>query len=431
MQTLDDLYAGRLVGAKRVKLACGLTAFPQELFTLADSLEVLDLSDNQLSCLPDDFSRFQKLRIFFASNNPFEVMPAVLGQCPELQMVGFKACRIQEVPAEALPPKLRWLILTDNCVEALPAALGDCVRLQKLMLAGNRLRELPSSMSRLVNLELLRLSANLLEGLPDWLLQLPKLSWLAFSGNPFSPAAPFKASVESVHWDELEVCHSLGEGASGVISLVRRGALGDMALKVFKGAITSDGLPEHEMAASLAAGVHDSLVPVLGTLDCHPEGRAGLLLALIDEVYGNLAGPPSLDSCTRDVYAEDRTFSVDEGLRILRSIASVAVHLHERGINHGDLYGHNILVTSDGEALLSDFGAASYYGGLGSFEAERLARIEVRAFGCLMEEILCRLVGDEAVTVVERLTSLMAACLCDDVDDRPGFAEIDRVFSLG
>lgn len=35
-------------------------------------------------------------------------------------MIGFKANRIREVPARALPRQLRWLILTDNDIERRP-----------------------------------------------------------------------------------------------------------------------------------------------------------------------------------------------------------------------------------------------------------------------------------------------------------------------
>ncbi len=35
-------------------------------------------------------------------------------------MVGFKSNRIERVPAAALPPALRWLILTDNRIATLP-----------------------------------------------------------------------------------------------------------------------------------------------------------------------------------------------------------------------------------------------------------------------------------------------------------------------
>lgn len=54
---------------------------------------------------------------------------------PLLEMVGFKACRIAQVPESSLPPRLRWLILTDNRMQQLPESIGRCTRLQKLMLS--------------------------------------------------------------------------------------------------------------------------------------------------------------------------------------------------------------------------------------------------------------------------------------------------------
>jgi hypothetical protein len=36
--------------------------------------------------------------------------------------------------------------------------------------------------------------------------------------------------------------------------------------QAFKGAVTSDGLPEREMAACIMAGSHRGLIPVLGRL---------------------------------------------------------------------------------------------------------------------------------------------------------------------
>ena len=146
MHTLEQLRAGALKGVRRLQLACGLTEFPREIFELADTLEILDLSGNALSSLPDDLPRLHKLRIIFCSDNRFAELPAVLGACAALTMVGFKANRISHVPAAALPPQLRWLVLTDNQIEELPAALGERPQLQKLMLAGNRLRALPDSM---------------------------------------------------------------------------------------------------------------------------------------------------------------------------------------------------------------------------------------------------------------------------------------------
>ena len=95
MHTLEQLRAGALTGVQRLQMRGGLTEFPREIFDLADSLEILDLSGNALSSLPDDLPRLHKLRIIFCSDNQFSELPAVLGACPALTMVGFKANRIR------------------------------------------------------------------------------------------------------------------------------------------------------------------------------------------------------------------------------------------------------------------------------------------------------------------------------------------------
>lgn len=79
--------------------------------------------------------RLSHLRILFCSDNHTE-LPACLGQCTKLSMIGFKANQIEHVPGAALPPLLRWLILTDNRIQQLPDELGQRPLLQKLMLAG-------------------------------------------------------------------------------------------------------------------------------------------------------------------------------------------------------------------------------------------------------------------------------------------------------
>jgi len=415
MQTLQQLRSGQLAGAVRLQLRGGLTEFPREIFDLADTLEILDLTGNALSSLPDDLPRLHRLRIIFCSENQFTELPAVLGRCPSLTMIGFKANRIANVPASALPPRLRWLILTDNCIEQLPAEIGRCTEMQKLMLSGNRLSALPPELANCSKLELLRLSANLLPGLPAWLTSMPRLTWLAFAGNPFSEAS--LPPVANIHWQELQVEHKLGEGASGVIHQATFKGM-PVAVKVFKGAMTSDGLPAQEMAACIDAGSHPNLIPVLGAIPDHPDRLPALVMELMDPALRNLAGPPSFASCTRDVYADGQQFSASTALGIARGIASAADHLHARGIMHGDLYAHNILHCDKGSAVLGDFGGASRFTP-GTGLAIALQRLEVRAFGCLLEELLERC-PDELPTV----QALAGQCLQPAPDARPLFAEI-------
>ncbi len=442
MNTLSRLRNGELRGSTRLQLACGLTEFPREIFDLADTLEILDLSGNALHTLPDDLPRLHRLRILFCSDNQFTKLPAVLGQCPELTMVGFKANQIHTVPGAALPPSLRWLILTDNRLQVLPPDIGQCSQLQKLMLAGNQLQALPPELARCTRLELLRIAANRLTEFPAVVLDLPRLAWLAYAGNPFcaalESAALAQAPVNPIAWSRLQLAHRLGEGASGVIHHATlhagEGAPSEarsVAVKLFKGAVTSDGLPHCEMAACIRAGAHPHLIPVLGPVVDHPTGVQGLVMSLVDPAFVNLAGPPSLDSCTRDVYAADAAFDVPAVLGLARAIASAALHLHAQGMVHGDLYAHNILHAAPGihgAALLGDFGAASFFAPEHTAQAQALQRMEVRAFACLLEELMTRCPGlVDAPQVQHTLTRLHAACLAEDMRTRPLFTEVVRV----
>lgn len=433
MHTLAQLRAGELSGITRLDLSCGLTEFPAEIFDLADTLEILNLSGNALSCLPDDLHRLTRLRVLFCSDNQFTALPACLGQCTALTMIGFKANRIADVPGAALPPLLRWLILTDNCIDTLPSELGERAHLQKLMLAGNRLQSLPSSLSHCHRLELLRIAANQLTELPHWLLTLPSLTWLAYAGNPLETEADAAAleATPQIDWSALRLEQQLGEGASGVISRATwqraDGAVTPVAVKLYKGEMTSDGSPLHEMNACITAGLHPNLIRIEGRIHGHPDGQQGLVMQLIDPSFANLAGLPSLASCSRDVYADDRRFSAQVALRIAMSIASAAEHLHQQGITHGDLYGHNILLNDQGDCLLGDFGAASFHSTTDSMETRALQRIEVRAFGVLLGELLVRIDSGLSNERREVLEELARRCSQADVLGRPGFSEVIEV----
>ena len=432
---LEQLRAGALAGSRRLSLSCGLDTFPLEVFTLADTLEILDLSGNALSALPDDLARLHRLRIIFCSNNRFTELPAVLGQCAQLEMVGFRANQIRHVPAAALPPRLRALVLTDNQLTELPAALGRCTALQKLMLAGNRLQSLPPEMAGCTRLELLRIAANRFTALPGWLLALPRLAWLAFAGNPleeWGKAGETAAQADAlgdIDWASLQPGALLGEGASGVIRQAlwhRGGAALPVAVKLFKGALTSDGLPRHEMAACTAAGAHPGLIAVHGRITGHPAGSDGLVMALVPPRFGTLAAPPSLASCTRDVYDAATRFTPQAALRLALGVASAAGQLHARGILHGDLYAHNILCTDEGEALLGDFGAASFFPPGDAPLALALQRIEARAFSCLLEELLacCPAPAGAPPAALATMATLQAECAREAPPRRPLFADI-------
>ncbi|HBB80026.1 MAG TPA: protein kinase, partial [Pseudomonas sp.] len=219
----------------------------------------------------------------------------------------------------------------------------------------------------------------------------------------------------------------LGQGASGIIHRAEwqppAQATKAMAAKLFKGSLTSDGLPHSEMATCIAAGEHPNLIRIAGPLTDHEDAPPGLLMELIDPSFRVLAGPPSLASCTRDCYAPQQRFDAEQVLKIAAGVASVMQHLHARGILHGDLYGHNLLVDPSGRTLLSDFGAASFHDPLDD-EGRALQRLEARAFGCLLEELLERCEDAEQDPHLQRLAELRQRCLLDTPLQRPDFGSL-------
>ncbi len=435
--TLSLLKAGKLQGSKQLKFSCGLNHFPEEIFDLADTLEILDLSGNALSSLPDDLNRLHKLRILFCSSNQFTHVPEVLGKCQNLSMIGFKANQIEHIPESAIPTQtLRWLILTDNAIKTLPASIGDCKHMQKLMLAGNQLSKLPESLANCKNLELLRISANQLESLPDWLFSLPKLGWLAYAGNPLSDQIEqsliSKHQAKNVDWLELELQHELGQGASGATyqAMWRHEHQSPeiVAVKLFKDSLTSDGLPSCEINANILAGEHDNLVGIKGVICNHPQGTLGLVMPLLNADLSILANPPSFESCSRDIYPDGMKYSQQNILNIATGIASAVLHLHAQGMTHGDLYAHNTLWNHQ-NAVLSDLGGASFLPLDNQELTHDLQRLESCAFGVLLEELLSH--SEMEPDISAALWRLQKECTSAEIYLRPLFNEIvQRISTL-
>lgn len=403
MQTLAQLRAGELDGSRQLKLSENLSAFPLEILTLADSLEILDLSNNALSSLPDELIQLTKLRIIFASENNFEHLPEVLGKLPELEMIGFKSNQITQVSETSLPLQLRWLILTDNKIESLPNSLGERPRLQKLALAGNQLTHLPETLAQAHNLELIRISANKLSDCPEQLLNLPKLAWFAFAGNPFTEINGNTQHIanNSVHETANaapEIAPSsytlekvLGQGASGVISKAHWNRPqtqfpDDIAVKVFKGEVTSDGYPEDELQACLQVGEHPNLVRSLAYVN--DDKHLALVMALIPENYQNLGLPPCFKSCTRDTFPQGFSLPITLIEKICRQMSDVFIHMHQRQVCHGDLYAHNTLFDEQGNIIFGDFGAATSYQMLSADQQLKIQKIEHRALKHFIDDLL-------------------------------------------
>jgi serine/threonine protein kinase len=101
-------------------------------------------------------------------------------------------------------------------------------------------------------------------------------------------------------------------------------------------------------------------------------------------------------------------------LTLARGMACAVAHLHGAGVLHGDLYAHNILWDgAKGAAVLGDFGAATRLGGGDA----ALMRVETRAFGLLLEELL-------ALAPAAPLRAIARRCLAPSPAERPAMAEV-------
>lgn len=428
----------------------------------------LDLSGCGLSeaSLRDEFpALLPNLSVLFLSHNNFTTVPAVIGQFPKLQMVAFKSNGLESIHPDALQPQLRWLILTSNRLREIPDTIGRCTALQKFMLSGNQLTELPTALSQCTNLELVRLATNQLQAPPLHVLQLPNLRWVALADNPFlrdnsardyvprhlfaSDSANHIRVIDGIDESQGEV---LGSGAGGVTrKLDFEGRA--VAVKVYSGdGITSDGRPQSERQVSLAASsllqsnnngtATTALVRVLG--EC--RGTGSLVMEYLEN-YTALALPPSLETCTRDVYDHfyntndndnnnqqqpQPPLSGKEAVHLVTVLLDALQQLHAVNITHGDFYGHNILIkrnhhdennnsnantNNPPNVRLSDFGAAFFYDPTAPY-GQLLETVELRAYAVLVEEVAALLSlhhdsAAEASAVKSHLEALREACLRD------------------
>ena len=195
-----------------------------------------------------------------------------------------------------------------------------------------------------------------------------------------------------------------------------------LCLKVYKSLVTSDGLSTTEIGILESVGEHPNLISGVGRVKC-VEGE-GVLMKRIGREFKSLGCPPNFDTITRDVFVN--RFEVGNVLMVLKGIASALVYLHSRSVCHGDLYAHNIMYSQD-HVYLTDFGAAFSYKGLSSILSFQIEKIEVRAFGCLIDDLFVRCDGDERV--LKSLGELRDACILGNVQDRPSFTEIFKTLN--
>ncbi len=146
----------------------------------------LDLSEIQLTELPDILGNLVQLQVLNLSENLLATLPESLGNLKRLRVLNLFANRLRELPETfANLTELEVIRLDQNQLITLPDWFGKFSKLKSLSLAINTLKSLPDQLSQVVQLEKLDLSVNKLEYLPDSFTQLTKLRCLSISENRF------------------------------------------------------------------------------------------------------------------------------------------------------------------------------------------------------------------------------------------------------
>ena len=169
-------------------------------------------------------------------------------------------------------------------------------------------------------------------GLPPVAQTLLDHSRPLFADNEFGP---------------YRIIKPLGEGGMGVVYLARREDIGSLvAIKLLRDGLLSPDRRQRfaseqktlaRLEHPLIARIHDA-----GTLD---DGTPWFVMEYVE-------GRPITEFC------RDAALSIDERLRLFRSVCEAVQYAHRQAILHRDLKPSNILVKPDGLVKLLDFGIA-------------------------------------------------------------------------
>ncbi|KAF7394809.1 hypothetical protein HZH66_007983 [Vespula vulgaris] len=143
------------------------------------TLQVLDLSNNQITSLPKDLGSLPHLQQLILSQNQ-------LGKAAISKWIWLDQNNIRNT--------LCLLDLSCNFLTEIPEKIGKLNALVNLKLSCNSLIYLPQSMGNLISLKYLDLSQNSLQFLPGSMRKL-RLLEIDVSGNSFSTTKPYYESI--------------------------------------------------------------------------------------------------------------------------------------------------------------------------------------------------------------------------------------------
>jgi small GTP-binding protein len=160
--------------------------FPEKI----DSLEILNLNNNLLNCIPESIGNLSSLKKLDLGYNSLFKIPSTIGNLENLEFLSIEHNQLTSIPNSiGKLVSLKELKINDNRLTSLHNSIQNLVNLETLSLENNNLSLVPSSIGSLEKLRKVNLLGNSLETLPESLFNLRDLEFISleFDNIPSFP----------------------------------------------------------------------------------------------------------------------------------------------------------------------------------------------------------------------------------------------------
>ncbi|KAI9279604.1 hypothetical protein BY458DRAFT_502283 [Sporodiniella umbellata] len=167
-----------------------IQSLPEEMPMRLRSLVTLRISANRIGQLPDhldDWVHMKHLQLGSVyGGNQLTALPESVTNMVRLEELDVSNNQLEQLPDDFVIPSLISLNVSHNHLDSIPKSIAQCYHLKSLNVSKNHLTSLPSDLIHLRSLELFDVSENLLCIMPAEILETMASGALLITGNPLT-----------------------------------------------------------------------------------------------------------------------------------------------------------------------------------------------------------------------------------------------------
>jgi hypothetical protein len=184
LKSLPDDFGQRLTGLEILSLSNNdLTELPESV-VLMTNLRELNVLRNRLTSLPAKIGLMCSLQRLEVANNLLELMPISFGGLNMMERIDFECNQLRLLP-ENLDnmTSCRFLNVNHNRLTRLPRCLARMPSLTSLSATHNLISYIPADLTQNINIKILRLSCNKITVVPEKIGELKRLREFSVDWN--------------------------------------------------------------------------------------------------------------------------------------------------------------------------------------------------------------------------------------------------------